>query len=86
MRPIVAAATFIAVLSALPSAPASGQPQTLTPTTTAPALAPAPTPASAQEPKPAATAKQRAWLKADARVCLEFPTDVQVVKCSEKYR
>ena len=82
MRPIVAAATFIAVLSALPSAPAPGQPQTLTSTSTAPALAPAP----AQEPKPAATAKQRTWLKADARVCLEFPTDMQVVKCSEKYR
>jgi len=26
------------------------------------------------------------WLKADARVCLEFPTNVQIVKCSEKYR
>ena len=82
MRPIVAAATFVAVLAALHSELAPGQPQTLTPTTAAPAAAPAP----AQESKSAATAKQRTWLKADARVCLEFPTDMQVVKCSEKYR
>ena len=82
MRPIVAAATFVAVLAALPAVSAPGQPQTLTPTTTAPAAASAP----AQESKPAATAKQRTWLKADARVCLEFPTDIQVVRCSEKYR
>ena len=26
------------------------------------------------------------WLKADARVCLEFPNDIQVIKCSESYR
>jgi hypothetical protein len=78
MRSIVASATFVAVLAALPSAPAPGQPQPLTSTTAAPA--------PAQEPKPAATAKHRTWLKADARVCLEFPTDMQVVKCSEKYR
>jgi hypothetical protein len=78
MRPIYAAATLVAALAALPSAPAPGQPQQLTSTTTAPA--------PAQEIKPAATAKRRTWLKADARVCLEFPTDMQIVKCSEKYR
>jgi hypothetical protein len=74
MRPTLAAAMFAAMLSA----PALGQPQQLT----TPAAAPAPAP----EAKPAAATKHRAWLKADARVCLEFPTDMQVVKCSEKYR
>ena len=44
----------------------------------APAMAPA---------KAAPRTKVRAattW--ADARVCLEFPTNVQIIKCSEKYR
>jgi hypothetical protein len=74
MKPTLVAAMFAAMLSAS----ALGQPQQLT----APAVAPAPAP----EAKPAAAAKHRTWLKADARVCLEFPTDMQVVKCSEKYR
>lgn len=26
------------------------------------------------------------WARADARVCLEFPTNLQIIKCAEKYR
>jgi hypothetical protein len=59
-------------------------------------------PALAQKPAPAAKAgstrpasapvkatphaKNRTWTWADARVCLEFPTNAQIIKCSEKYR
>jgi hypothetical protein len=34
----------------------------------------------------AAHAKKRAWTRADARVCLEFPTNLQIIRCAEKYR
>lgn len=58
-----------------------------------PALAQNPAPAAkaggAQPAKAPAKAVRRAanrttW--ADARVCLEFPTNAQIIKCSEKYR
>jgi hypothetical protein len=42
-------------------------------------------PATADDSKASAPRKGR-WLKADARVCLEFPTNMQIFKCSEKYR
>lgn len=42
-------------------------------------------PAPADDSKASAPHQGR-WLKADARVCLEFPTNMQIVKCSEKYR
>jgi hypothetical protein len=41
---------------------------------------------AAETKKVAAAAKSSRWLKADARVCLEFPTDLQLIKCSESYR
>jgi hypothetical protein len=47
------------------------------------AVAAAPAPAAAA---PAAHAKKPAWTRADARVCLEFPTNVQIIRCAEKYR
>jgi hypothetical protein len=45
----------------------------------APATSPAPMP-------PAPAARRRGDEHADARVCLEFPTELQVVACAEKYR
>ena len=35
---------------------------------------------------PARHAKRRSWTYADARVCLEFPTNLQIMRCAEKYR
>jgi hypothetical protein len=66
--------------AAKPAAPAS-----------APAAAPAPATNVAAAPaadaeKPVKKVRHRAPSKADARVCLEFPTTAQIIKCSEKYR
>jgi hypothetical protein len=60
----------------------------------APAATPAPkAPASVisaappPEPeKPAKRVSHRVPSKADARGCLEFPTNLQIIKCAEKYR
>lgn len=84
MRPLAAVATLSAILSFFAADPASAQPQQLAPIASAPAAA---EPAAAPEAKKVATdTKGRRWLKADARVCLEFPNDMQVIKCSENYR
>jgi hypothetical protein len=43
--------------------------------------------AAAEPAKPAKRARHRVPSNpADARVCLEFPTTAQIIKCSEKYR
>jgi hypothetical protein len=78
MRPLAAAAILGVILLALAVDPAVAQPQQMTPIATPPA--------AAEAPKPVTPVKHRRWLKADARVCLEFPTDMQVIKCSENYR
>jgi hypothetical protein len=84
MRSLAAVATLSAILSLLAADPLAAQPQQLAPIATAPAAA---EPAAAPETKKvAANTKARRWQKADARVCLEFPSDMQVVKCSENYR
>lgn len=49
---------------------------------TAPAAATAP-PAVSAPPPPT---DRRRDAHADARVCLEFPTELQVIACAEKYR
>jgi len=36
--------------------------------------------------KPAKRVSHRVPSKADARGCLEFPTNLQIMKCAEKYR
>jgi len=41
-------------------------------------------PASSAAPPP--SERQRADTHPDARVCLEFPNDLQVIACAEKYR
>ena len=37
-------------------------------------------------PKPPTRANQDAAANVDARHCLDFPTDLQVIMCAEKYR
>jgi len=84
MRPLAAVAALSAILSMLVAGPVAGQPQQLAPIATPPAAA---EPAAAPEAKKvAAVTKGRRWLKGDARVCLEFANDMQVIKCSENYR
>jgi hypothetical protein len=83
MRPHAAVAALGAILSMLVAGPLAAQPQQLTPIATPPAAA---EPAAPEAKKVAAVTKGRRWLKGDARVCLEFPNDMQVIKCSENYR
>jgi len=64
-----------AVAQASKAAPAAVSP--------APAAAPAPMPAASSA---GTHAKKRTWTRADARVCLEFPTNLQIIRCAEKYR
>lgn len=53
---------------------------------------PAPEPAAAApapaKATPASHAKRhsRHWTYADARVCLDFPNNLQISRCAEKYR
>ena len=79
MRPLALVAIFGAMLSALTTGPSTAQPQQLAPIAS-------PQPLAEPTPKPVVATKGRRWLKADARVCLEFPTDMQIIACSEKYR
>lgn len=80
MKALAALATALAFVTTLVSAPTWAQ--TLTPTTTAASTAPTPP----EDKAPKEPRKGKRWLKADARVCLEFPNDMQIIKCSEKYR
>lgn len=78
MRLHSAMAVLAAMVSALATHPVYAQPQQMAPVATPPA--------AVEAQKPVAAVKERRWLKADARVCLEFRTDMQVIACSEKYR
>jgi len=55
------------------------------PAATSPAAAPAPAPMPAAS-RAGTQATKRTWTRADARVCLEFPTNLQIIRCAEKYR
>ncbi len=71
---IVVALTALAVLP-----PVFAQTATPKPAAIAPAAG------SSQEPvRP--PADRAATVNADARLCLEFPTNLEVIKCAEKYR
>ena len=55
----------------------------------APAAAEAPAAAAAApaaQKRPALRTTRESWTRADARVCLEFPTNLEIIKCAEKYR
>ncbi len=82
MKRIPAAATIVAISAELLTAGVRAQ------TPTAPSPAPAPavaTPAPAPAPS-TPRVKNRSPNRSDARVCLEFQTNLQVIQCSEKYR
>jgi hypothetical protein len=79
MKRLVAAMTIGAVLTAIYPAGAIAQAKKEAPAAAAPAPAPA-------ETRPATRTKPGPWTRADARVCLEFPTNLQIIKCAEKYR
>jgi hypothetical protein len=71
------------------AAPAAVSPAPTAPTPAAPLAAAAPAataPAPAPKPKAVAHAKKQTWTRADARVCLEFPNNLQIIRCAEKYR
>jgi hypothetical protein len=84
MKPSAALAIVLSIVAMLVWAPTSAQPQTLAPAAGTAAIAAATTPP--EETQAAEQRKSRRWLKADARVCLEFPNDAQIIKCSQKYR
>ena len=97
MNRLAAAATIVSVLAFL--SPAAAQAQTTgvapakaaAPAVAAPPAAAAATPVVGAAPTPAAKrraprTRHRAPSNADARVCLEFPTNLQVIACAEKYR
>ena len=88
MNLVPAALLATAVSVALPAGAQTPAPKPILPASPSTAAA-----ASAAAAQPAAKAKKTAKRvsggrpsTADARVCLEFPNDMQVVKCSEKYR
>jgi hypothetical protein len=72
----VAPMALVGMLMASPSAMAQGQTPKAGPATDTP-----PTRVSA-----APSERQRADTHPDARVCLEFPNDLQIIACAEKYR
>jgi len=84
-RPLAAAAALSAIVYLFVAGPSIAQPQQLAPIATAPTTA-QPVATTPETKKMATASKERRWLKADARVCLEFPNDIQVIKCSESYR
>jgi hypothetical protein len=81
MNHMLVTATGIALSVAVFSAGVPALAQNQAPAAKAGSARPAKAPAKAA---PRATNRTSAW--ADARVCLEFPTNAQIVKCSEKYR
>ncbi|HXX84749.1 MAG TPA: hypothetical protein VEN29_12295 [Casimicrobiaceae bacterium] len=77
------ATALAAALEANAQAPAS---KPIQPAAQPAAAAPAQAASAQQETKTAKRARRKVPSTADARVCLEFPNDMQIVKCSEKYR
>ena len=78
-RPTAIAFLF-SLLAVLPTAIAQSPPP---PGTGAAALTNAPPP---ERTRPSARANRDAGADADARLCLEFPTNLEVIRCAEKYR
>lgn len=82
MKLSAAPLALVGLFIACPLAFAQGQTPNAKPM--AGAASPA-TPAPSTAP-PASTERRRPTQHADARVCLEFPTELQVITCAEKYR
>ena len=68
------------------SAAAQGQAANTAPAATAAAAAGATAPAVSAVSDPPPSTDRRRDAHADARVCLEFPTELQIIACAEKYR
>jgi hypothetical protein len=79
MNPRETAAVVFAILAALPPAVAQSPPPNDSPGASAAALTPDGSKLPIRASRDAAT-------DADARLCLEFPTNLQVIMCAEKYR
>ena len=76
----------LSVLVTLTCVNGRAQTQNAAPAATPPPAAPAAAaPPMNNEKRPAPRTK-RASERADARVCLEFPNNLQIIKCAEKYR
>ncbi|HEX9277119.1 MAG TPA: hypothetical protein VGA51_12085 [Casimicrobiaceae bacterium] len=94
MKRFVAAMAIGAILTAIYPASAIAQAQKSAPGASAAPVPPtaAPVPPTAAPVSPAAEKRAPSrvtrvpWTRADARVCLEFSNNVQIVKCAEKYR
>ena len=67
-----------------PAQPAAAAPAQKSAPPTAPAAAAAAPPGVKAQPM--TRASRRVPSTADARVCLEFPTNLQIIKCADKYR
>ncbi len=85
MRFGAAPLALIVMFLACPAAIARGQAPNTSPAATTPPRTATTPPRTAPAP-PARTERRRAAAHADARVCLEFPTELQVIACAEKYR
>jgi hypothetical protein len=79
MKRVVAFLAVGAILAALSPEGAHAQA-----TQGAPAAATPAPPATEKRAEPRAA--RGSWTRADARACLEFPTNLQIIKCAEKYR
>ena len=87
MKRLVAATAVGAVVTAIYPAAAIAQAQKDVPAAAAAAAPPAAAPVPPGAGKPAPSHGTRgSWGRADARVCLEFPTNLEIIKCAEKYR
>jgi hypothetical protein len=83
---ILAQAPKAAPAAAKATAPAATAPAPVAPAAAAAAPAAVATAPAAAASAPAARGKKRSWTRADARACLEFPTNLQIIRCAEKYR
>jgi hypothetical protein len=79
MKPRATAAVVFSILAALPPAVAQSPPPNASPGASAVAPSQDGTSLPIRASNDAAT-------DADARLCLEFPTNLQVIMCAEKYR
>jgi hypothetical protein len=83
MKRVVASLAVGAFLAAL--SPVSAHAQATQGAPAGAAAAPAAL-APAAEKRAEPRAARGSWTRADARACLEFPTNLQIIKCAEKYR
>jgi hypothetical protein len=83
MKRVVASLAVGAILAALSPESARAQATKGAPAAAAPAP-PAAAPVAEKRAEPRAT--RGSSTRADARVCLEFLTNLQIIKCAEKYR